>query len=213
MAKQIASPVATVVEVPAPPLASGRGVMITAMSPVRLVQQSDHLATCLAFAGALIVAVIAAVTAQWRLRTQLAAEHDRIRWQAVREVLDRGAVLLTEFEAMTNALRQVAPDKLELPPGWDTTVDEVGVFRVRLRLWFADEDNLVKAFDEVVSTAVWTSELREGLDSATWLPEGVSPDAFEAIRPRLADYVREDVEANRKRFLDAARHHLKAGAG
>jgi hypothetical protein len=182
------------------------------MPPVRLLQQSDHLATWLAFVGALSVAVIAAVTAQCRLRTQLAAEHDRIRWQAVREVLDRGAVLLTQFEAMTKALRQVAPGKLELPSDWDATVDEVAVFRVRLRLWLADEEVNVNAFDEVVSTAVWTSSLREGLDDPTWLPAGISRESFEPIRPRLADDVRQDVEANRKRFLDAARHHLKAGA-
>jgi hypothetical protein len=185
----------------------------------------------LAFVGALVVAALAAVTAQIRLRAQLsaentrqgqsqqaeserlgatlAAEHDRMRWQAVREVLDRGAVLLTQFQAMTTALRQVAPGKLELPPGWDTTVEEVGVFRVQLRLWFGDEDDIAKAFDEVVETAVWTSELREGLDDASWLPERMSPEAFEAIRPRFAEYVQENVEANRKRFLDAARDHLR----
>ncbi len=46
---------------------------------VRLVQQSDHLAPWLAFVGAILVALIAAVTAQARLRAQLYAEDKRHR--------------------------------------------------------------------------------------------------------------------------------------
>jgi hypothetical protein len=165
------------------------------------------------------VALIAAATAQWRLRAQLAAERERLtislaaeasrlRWNAVREQLNSGAVLLTRFQGMTGELKQVAPGELTLPAGWDNTVAEVGAFRGQLRLWFADEDEIVKAFDDVLSHAVWASELREGIDTES-RPPGMSKAEFDAIRPHVAEQIRRDVDEYRKRYLDAAREHLR----
>jgi hypothetical protein len=145
-----------------------------------------------------------------RLDATLAAEQQRLRWQAVREVLNEGTVLLTEFTAITNGLRQVSPGHLELPAGWDETVQQVGIFRGRLRLWFDDDDGVVKAFDDLLGAAVWTSELREGLDDATWLPAHVTREAFEELRPRLAEHIQQDVERHRDDYLAAARAHLRS---
>ncbi len=147
-----------------------------------------------------------------RLDATLNAEDERLRWHALREVLDQGAVLLTPFQAMTNSLRQTSPGQLDLPVGWDETVEHVGIFRGRLRLWFDDEDEAVKAFDALLAAAVWTSELREGIDDASWLPPQVSRDAFEKIRPRFAEYIQQDVETHRDEYLAAARAHLRAAA-
>jgi hypothetical protein len=184
-----------------------------------IVQHGDDLAAWLAFSGALLVALIAAATAQWRLRAQLAAERERLavslaaeasrsRWNAVREQLNSGAVLLTRFQGMTGELKQVAPGELTLPSGWDDTVAEVGAFRGQLRLWFPDEDEVVKAFDDVLSHAVWASELREGIDTES-RPPGVSQAAFDALRPHVPDQIRRDIDEHRKRYLDAAREHLR----
>lgn len=146
-----------------------------------------------------------------RLAATLAAEDQRSRWQAVREVLDRGAVLLAQFQAAVGALKQVAPGELELPTGWEQTTSEVGVFRGQLRLWFDDEDEVVKAFDNVVSYAVWASKLREGIDKSS-RPPSLSEEDFEAMRPHFAERIREQVETHRKRYLDSARQHLRRDA-
>jgi hypothetical protein len=111
---------------------------------------------------------------------------------------------------MVGALQQVTPGRLTLPPGWDATVREVAAFRGQLRLWFDDEDEVVKAFDDVLSHAVWASELRAGIDNDS-RPPWLSEDQFEALRPHFADYIREDIEEHRKRYLDAAREHLREG--
>lgn len=188
-----------------------------------VVQHADHLASWLAFSGALLVALIAAATAQWRLRAQLAAERERLtvslaaeasrsRWNAVREQLNSGAILLTRFQGMTGELKQAAPGALTLPFGWDDTVAEVGAFRGQLRLWFADEDEVVKACDDVLSHAVWASELRAGIDTES-RPPGVSQAEFDALRPHVAEQIRRDVDEHRKRYLDAAREHLKTDGG
>jgi hypothetical protein len=66
-----------------------------------------------------------------RLTVSLAAEASRLRWNAVREQLNSGAVLLTRFQGMTGELKQVAPGELTLPAGWDNTVAEVAAFVVK----------------------------------------------------------------------------------
>ena len=74
------------------------------MQPIRLVQEhADHLAPWLAFFGALIVALIAAVTAQSRLRAQLYAEDKRHR---DRLSFERGEVDRAELRTILDALAE-----------------------------------------------------------------------------------------------------------
>jgi hypothetical protein len=127
-------------------------------------------------------------------------------------VLDHGAVLLTEFQAVVGEPKVVGPGRLHLPDGWDRTTAEVGAFRGRLRLWFDDDDDVVKSFDDVLGHAVWASELREGIDDAAARPANISPEQFEAMRPHFAEYIGKDVDVYRKQFLDAARKHLRTTA-
>jgi hypothetical protein len=82
---------------------------------------------------------------QVRLTTTLEADAKRSRWDAVRKVLDRGAVLLAQFGDVVGSVKQLSPTQVELPAGWNETIDEVGAFRSRLRLWFDDEDEVVNA--------------------------------------------------------------------
>jgi hypothetical protein len=56
-----------------------------------LAEQTDHLAAWLTFAGVLLVAVIAAFTAQWRLRVQLRHERELADLSRLRQVLDEAA--------------------------------------------------------------------------------------------------------------------------
>ncbi len=71
------------------------------MQPIRLVQESDHLTAWLAFSGALIVALLAAVTAQARLRAQLYAEDKRHR---DRLSFERGETDRRELRGILDAL-------------------------------------------------------------------------------------------------------------
>ena len=72
--------------------------------PIRLAQQpSDHLAVWLAFSGAIIVALIAAATAQWRLTAQLRAEDQR---QQDRLSFERGETDRSELRRILDTLAE-----------------------------------------------------------------------------------------------------------
>jgi hypothetical protein len=79
--------------------------MATAASTTlyRLVSQSDHLGTWLTFAGAITVSVVAAGTAQWRLRSQLSAELERER---EKQSFDRGETDRAELRSILDALAE-----------------------------------------------------------------------------------------------------------
>ena len=62
----------------------------------RVVEQSDHTAAWLAFAGAIIVALVAAGTAQWRQRVQLRHEREMRDLEELRRLLDECAVVVAE---------------------------------------------------------------------------------------------------------------------
>jgi hypothetical protein len=61
-----------------------------------------------------------------------------------------------------------------------------------VRLWFADEDKIVKALDDVLRHAVWVSELREGVDTESRPPD-MSKAEFAALQPHVAEQIRRDV--------------------
>jgi len=56
-----------------------------------LAEHTDHLAAWLTFSGVIIVALIAAITAQWRLRVQLRHERELADLSRLRQVLDEAA--------------------------------------------------------------------------------------------------------------------------
>jgi hypothetical protein len=69
----------------------------------RLVSQSNNLGTWLTFTGAITVAVIAAGTAQWRLRSQLSAEMER---ELEKQSFDRGETDRAELRSILDALAE-----------------------------------------------------------------------------------------------------------
>lgn len=76
--------------------------------------------------GAAIVAPL--LSGMFLLRSTqrtISGAHERDRHLAEQEVLDRGAVLLREYQNAIGGLRAELPDTVHLPAGWDETVAEV----------------------------------------------------------------------------------------
>jgi hypothetical protein len=136
----------------------------------------------------------------------ITAERDRLRREAIRAVLDQGAALMVRVQEMLGDLRAQG-DRVEVPAGFDETIQEVATFQSQLRLWFEDNNEIVKAFDDLVGTSLAGSL---GGSLAT-RPPSVSVEEYQKLREMFAQYS-GDVLAQRKRYLDAAREHLRSGA-
>jgi hypothetical protein len=157
--------------------------------PIEITQHTDHLTAWLAFIGAIIVASIAAVTAQWRLRAHLGSEERRHREQLefdraetdraeLRRILDDLAKQLLIVENAATAGRaklaiaadaDLASDDPGHYPTWDDQIDRfadelVGqIQRLSLRLGPEGSD-LVRLATKVRTDAVriWIALLDEG---------------------------------------------------
>ena len=88
-----------------------------------------------------------------RLDATLDAERARWRREAIREILNDGAVLLTGFEegmqqTIEEGARIPAPDAAAAlkASGADELMNKISAFLARLRLWFPDEDEVVEAY-------------------------------------------------------------------
>jgi hypothetical protein len=155
----------------------------------------------------------AAVTAdRERLEMQLAAERERVevsleaarraaRREDVRDVLDAGAVVLQKYRSAFSTIEVAVgaprPVVLSVSDEWRAAGDEVVAQRARLLLWFDDGEDLVDAFDEVAKLAHYLFELRSGFEPKE------REHAY--LRPGLLEAAERDFEANRLRYLRAAR--------
>lgn len=143
-----------------------------------------------------------------RLGDTLAAEEKRARTEAIRVVLDHGATLINRIQEMLGGLKAQG-DKVEVPVGFEEMLSEATAFQGRLRLWFDDGSDIVTAFDDVLKTSIFTSELRDALESGQ--PLSVSVTDYQSLRRQFAEHS-GDVLAHRKRYLDAARFHLRSSS-
>ena len=100
-----------------------------------------------------------------RLRDTLATEERRMRTEAIRGVLDHGAVLINRIQEMLGGLKAQG-DMVEVPLGFDEMLSAATAFQGRLRLWFDDRSDIVRAFDDLLTTSIFKSELGEALKSA-----------------------------------------------
>jgi hypothetical protein len=126
-----------------------------------------------------------------RLDQTLAADHRRTQYEAEREILDAGAVFLQRFRAH---MGQSAP-----APGsadWHKLAAELGGYLARLRLWFEEESDIVKAFQEMLT---WCGTYGVEL--------GKSVQEKDAARMTL---IENEIAKARNRYLDAAHEHLKS---
>jgi hypothetical protein len=101
---------------------------------------ADHTAEWLAFSGALAVAVIAAATAQWRLRVQLAHDRDLAERENLRQVFDEILAIQVDIKAdEEEALRRVRQDGAHDFETWRSIVrgadgSTLALFRIGIRL-------------------------------------------------------------------------------
>lgn len=196
------------------------------MQSLHLVQQSDHLDPWLAFVGAILVALIAAVTAQARLRAQLYAEdkrhRDELKFQRgetdraeLRTILDAiGEHLNLMLDAVgevisTASVLDMAEDDPEHEEYWTDWLDErteelrretdeVANHAQRLRLRLGPEGDSLVASAEYAR--MYAAAIRHNL-SCTTPP------------PRDVDKAREMRDTSRKqaeRYFDDALELTKA---
>ena len=123
-----------------------------------------------------------------RLDQTLAAAHRKARYESEREALDAGAVFLQRFRAKVD---QSAPafDSPEMA----AMSEELGIQLARLRLWFAEDSQVVQAFRKMLaSCAVYAVDRGRGVTN---------------------DHLDEEIVRLRDQYLDAARAHLSARDG
>ena len=130
-----------------------------------------------------------------RLALTLKADQERSRTEAVRNVLDEGAALITRFGAAQRETQPSStPGQLNVSERWAEMVELVAAYRNRLRLWFPDSDDAVQAFDEFLAFTNFHVEAR------------LKP--ADATREALLESIEEDFHKRREAFLAAARSHL-----
>lgn len=121
-----------------------------------------------------------------RLDQTLSAEHRKARYESERDALDAGAVFLQRFRAKMD---QSAP-ALDSPE-MAAISEELGTQLARLRLWFAEDSQVVQAFQGMLaSCAVYALDRGHG-----------------------SDRLEEDIPQLRNQYLDAARAHLSVRNG
>jgi len=104
----------------ATPDASSRAGTFTVINtlPKAVATSSDHTAAWLAFVGALLVAIIAAATAQWRLRHQLTHDRELKDLEELRALLDDCARMAGETSQLMMFMlrRSISLPRKEAPP-------------------------------------------------------------------------------------------------
>jgi hypothetical protein len=147
-----------------------------------------------------------------RLQATLRADDDRARRGAERAVLDRGAVLLTEFRGVVAGIRLDARGKPMGTDAWRESCYECSSFCARLSLWFDEGSEIVAAFDEIVRLAdpgtTWATELRSG-ERRVRLTRPSDARNGES-QSNSHERTLEDLEACALRYMRAARAHLRA---
>lgn len=143
---------------------------------------------------------------QQRLEQQLTSESERLaatldgdrqhaRDDAIREVLDKGAILITEYgSTMSEAKASATPGHLDLSTRWLEVVGEVATHRNRLRLWFDDDEEVVQAFDNFLAYTNF------------YVEEKVKPPSPD--QDAILKGIEEDFHDHRERYLSAARAQL-----
>jgi hypothetical protein len=130
-----------------------------------------------------------------RLEASLAADRQRVREEAIREVLDKGAVLMSQYRSTTAETKASStPGHLDVTPRWHEVVEEVAAHRNRLRIWFEEDSEVVMAFDDFLAFANFHTEERM---------KPVSPD-----KDAILKGIEEDFWKHRDRYLAAARLEL-----
>jgi hypothetical protein len=172
-------------------------------------QAADHTPAWLAFAGALAVAIIAAMTAHLRQRAELTAERDRLDDQLAAE-RDRHAERL-EHERSLNDLEELRTVLDAAAAQLATTFiafGDIGVLHGREE-YMAARDTVL-AYHQAVINGVRQKErltVRLGREHPVTLAYDATLDALnEGYRfVRMAALEdRRDTEAERREFLDAA---------
>jgi hypothetical protein len=131
-----------------------------------------------------------------RLSTSLSADRQRVREEAIREVLDRGAVLISQYRsASAETKASVEPGLVNVSESWKQVIEEVAAHRNRLRIWFAEDDEVVLAFDDFLAYTNFHAEER-------MKPASENKDV-------ILDGIEEDFSKHRERYFAAAR--LKLG--
>lgn len=135
-----------------------------------------------------------------RLAASLAADRQRVRDEGVREVLDRGAVLMSQYRSATSETQASStPGLVNVSVRWHEVVEEVAAHRNRLRLWFEEDDEVILAFDDFLAYANFHADER-------MKPSSPNKDA-------VLKGIEEDFWKHRDRYLAAARVELGGSPG
>jgi hypothetical protein len=122
---------------------------------ILLNQPTDHTTAWIALAGAIVVALVAAGTAQWRLRTQLAHERTQTDLADLRDILGNGL-------AATGLARQSAIDAYRNPlnnPFPLTEIQAMETWLNRLRIRLGRDDAIVTRYSKMADTVHALSRL------------------------------------------------------
>jgi hypothetical protein len=130
-----------------------------------------------------------------RLALSLDADRQGARVEAIREVLDRGAVLITEYgSTMSQTRASATPGHFDVSTRWLEVVGEVATHRNRLRLWFEEDEEVVQAFDDFLAYTNFYVEQRAK-------PPSPNQDT-------VLNGIEKDFHNHRERYLSAARIEL-----
>lgn len=166
----------------------------------------DHTGAYVAAGIAIAVAILAAVTAQRRLRQQLAHDRELRDLEALRAVLDESASALAEA---TLALARLVRLWSRRVPDEDPRVSEASaaqrasvravraaIYRLAMRL--PSNDPVVQKFEQTYSA----------LDVIAGLQQRLAPnEPYEQWYPQIQE-ASQRVEEHRQRFLEAAREKI-----
>ncbi len=130
-----------------------------------------------------------------RLARTLDADRQRARDEAVREVLDKGTTLITEYgSTMSETKASSTPGYFDVSPRWLEVVGEVAAHRNRLRLWFDDSHEVVQAFDHFLAYTNF------------YVEEQAKPASPQ--QRVILEGIETDFHKHRERYLSAARAEL-----
>jgi len=126
-----------------------------------------------------------------RLRQTLAADHRKTTYEAEQKVLDDCAVFISRFRVL-----MYQPALLAESPEFQTLATELGSHLGRLKLWFADQTEIVQSFQAMVALCG-----AYGYEAPKWR-QGNDAEAIARMEAEI-------LEAG-NRYLDAAREHLQS---
>lgn len=141
-----------------------------AVQTVFVKEAPDHTAAWLAFIGAMAVALLAAATAQWRLRVQLRHEREMADLHDLREVLERYLSRVDRFcEVLSDAFRASREKRYRKfeGPALDEAkalLDEINLARAGISVRVAREAPIQKAakqISDLMGVCLAASEARD----------------------------------------------------